>query len=195
MSEPFNTETKEGRMMRNNLLNFAEFERETIAARVADAYNTRGRETGFYQGGSMNFGYAPERMTVNGKTGSVLVPSEQAGALKLAYEMYAEPSTSLRDILRYFREHEDEVRYKRTDKYGGTECEHYGKLSAASLSILLANPLYVRADKDAYSYFQSKGYEIIDDVEAYDGIHGVFMHDNAMLMVESTLRLAIMRDL
>ena len=31
--------------MRNNLLNFAEFERETIAARVADAYQTKARET------------------------------------------------------------------------------------------------------------------------------------------------------
>ena len=89
LSEPFNTETKEGRMMRNNLLNFAEFERETIAGRVADAYNARGRETGFYQGGTMNFGYTPQRMTVNGKKGSVLVPSEQAEALKLAYQMYA----------------------------------------------------------------------------------------------------------
>ena len=29
LTEPFNTATKEGRMMRNNLLNFAEFERET----------------------------------------------------------------------------------------------------------------------------------------------------------------------
>jgi DNA invertase Pin-like site-specific DNA recombinase len=38
LCEPFNTETKEGRMMRNNLLNFAEFERETIAARVKEAY-------------------------------------------------------------------------------------------------------------------------------------------------------------
>ena len=36
LSEPFNTSSREGRMMRNNLLNFAEFERETIAARVAD---------------------------------------------------------------------------------------------------------------------------------------------------------------
>ena len=34
------------KVMRNNLLNFAEFERETIAARVADAYNTKARETG-----------------------------------------------------------------------------------------------------------------------------------------------------
>ena len=108
LSEPFNTETKEGRMMRNNLLNFAEFEREAIAARVADAYNTRGRETGFYQGGVMCFGYAPERKTVSGKTGSVLVPSEQAEALKLAFTMYAEPHTSLRGIIQHFREHEDE---------------------------------------------------------------------------------------
>ena len=45
LSEPFNTETKEGRMMRNNLLNFAEFERETIAARVKDAYSTKAVET------------------------------------------------------------------------------------------------------------------------------------------------------
>ena len=63
LSEPFNTETKEGRMMRNNLLNFAEFERETIAARVADAYNTKACETGFYQGGKVYYGYVPERRT------------------------------------------------------------------------------------------------------------------------------------
>ncbi len=179
LSEPFNTSTKEGRMMRNNLLNFAEFERETIAARVADAYDTRGRETGFYQGGNMNFGYAPERMTVNGKNGSVLVPSEQADALRLAYQMYAEPSTSLRDIIKYFREHGDEVNYIRTDRYGGKKGEHNGKLNISSLSSILANPLYVRADKDVYAFFQSKGYEIIDDISAYDGIHGVFIHDNA----------------
>lgn len=179
LSEPFNTSTKEGRMMRNNLLNFAEFERETIAGRVADAYNTRGRETGFYQGGTMSFGYTTQRMTVNGKKGSVLVPSEQAGALKLAYEMYAEPSTSLRDILKYFNDHEAEVGYLRSDEYGGKDGKHNGKLNVGSLSIILKNPLYVRADKDVYAFFQSKGYEIVDEIEAYDGVHGVFIHDNA----------------
>ncbi len=84
LSEPFNTETKEGRMMRNNLLNFAEFERETIAARVADAFNTKARETGFYQGGKMYYGFNSERRTINGKTGSVLVPSERADVVKTA---------------------------------------------------------------------------------------------------------------
>lgn len=67
LSEPFNTATKEGRMMRNNRLNFAEFERETIAARVADAFQTKARETGFYHGGKIQFGYISERRTVNGK--------------------------------------------------------------------------------------------------------------------------------
>lgn len=34
----------------------------------------------------------------------------------------------------------------------------------------------MRADKDVYAYFQSRGFEIVDDVEAYDGVHGVFAH-------------------
>lgn len=177
LTEPFNTSTKEGRLMRNNLLSFAEFERETIASRVADAYTTRGRETGFYHGGVMSFGYEPARMTVNGKNGSVLVPSEQAEALKKIYEMYAEQSVSLRDILDYLSK--GEVNVIRTDKYGGKNGEHNGKLNIGSLSAILSNPVYVRADKDVYAYFQSKGYEIIDDVEAYDGVHGVFIHDNS----------------
>ena len=44
---------------------------------------------------------------------------------------------------------------------------------------MLSNPLYVRADKNVYAYFQTLGFEIIDDVEAYDGVHGIFIHDNA----------------
>ncbi len=98
LCEPFNTATKEGRMMRNNLLNFAEFERETIAARVADAYNTRAVETGFYPGGKRYYGYEPERRTVNGKTGSVLVPSDKAECVRIAYQLYAKPDVSLSNI-------------------------------------------------------------------------------------------------
>lgn len=56
----------------------AEFERETIAARVKDAYSTKAVETGFYQGGKMFFGFQSSRQTINGKTGSVLVLSEAA---------------------------------------------------------------------------------------------------------------------
>lgn len=170
LSEPFNTETKEGRMMRNNLLNFAEFERETIAARVADAYSTKARETGFFQGGRMYYGYDSERRTINGKTGSVLVPSEQAESVRIAFRMYQNPEHSLKDIIQYFKEN-DVVTRRTSGQY-----RVHGSVSESHVSLLLESTLYVKADKEVYAYFQSQGYEIIDGVEAYDGIHGVFSH-------------------
>ena len=172
LSEPFNTETKEGRMMRNNLLNFAEFERETIAARVADAYNTKARETGFYQGGKMYYGYDSERRNVNGKNGSVLVPSEQAESVRIAFQMYQNPDCSLKDIIEYFKE--NDIVTLRTGRY-----KSKGSISQSHVSLILESTLYVRADKDIYAYFQSMGYEIIDEIESYDGIHGVFSHKDS----------------
>lgn len=171
LSEPFNTETKEGRMMRNNLLNFAEFERETIAARVADAYATRAVETGFYQGGKKYYGYLSERRTVNGKTGSVLVPSERANVIKIAYELYKEPSTSLQDVINYFRENGIE-----TDSVSYSKKHEKSIMDRSHLSKLLCSPLYVRADVEVYKFLAAKGYRMIDDVDDYDGIHGVFLH-------------------
>lgn len=168
LSEPFNTETKEGRMMRNNLLNFAEFERETIAARVADAYSTRSVETGFYQGGKMYYGYVSERCTVNGKKGSVLVPSKQADVIRNAYRIYKEPNASLADIMSYLKDNGYEINVS-PDK----------NMDRSHMSMLLRSPLYVKADKDVYQYFVSKGYEVVDDIEAFDGIHGCFRHKRA----------------
>ncbi len=174
LSEPFNTETKEGRMMRNNLLNFAEFERETIAARVADSYNTKARETGFYQGGKKYFGYKSERRTINGKTGSVLVPNEQAEAIRVAFEMYQRNDVSLKDIIEYYKA--NGIVTRRSDHSGN---QIQGNFNGGHLSKLLESPLYVRADKEVYAYFLSKGYEILDDIEDYDGVHGVFIHESA----------------
>ena len=171
LSEPFNTETKEGRMMRNNLLNFAEFERETIAARVADAFQTKARETGFYQGGKVQFGYTPERRTINGKTGSVLVPSENAEAVRVAYDLYQHPENSLTDIIKYLAD--NSINASRPTPRTKTGISN---LDRSHLSRILENPLYVRANKDVYRYFLSRGYELIDDIEAYDGIHGLFVH-------------------
>ncbi len=162
LSEPFNTETKEGKMMRNNLLNFAEFERNTISARVADAYDTKARETGFYQGGKVYFGYKSDRQTINGKTGSVLVPSDKAVAITAAYEVYKEPSNSLSDVISRLRE-----------IFIGNEDFN---IDSSQISRLLESPLYVRADKEVYRYLASQGYEMIDDISAYDGVHGLFLH-------------------
>lgn len=174
LSEPFNTETKEGRMMRNNLLNFAEFERETIAARVADAYNTKARETGFYQGGKMYFGFKSERRNVGGKIGSVLVPSENAEAVRIAYELYQDPKTSLADIIKCFVN--NNVNSAVPSRKSATGLSN---MDRSHLSRILESALYVRADKEVYRYFSAKGYEMLDDVADYDGVHGLFVHAGA----------------
>lgn len=158
-------------MMRNNLLNFAEFERETIAARVADAFQTKARETGFYQGGKVQFGYTPERRTVNGKTGSVLVPSENAEAVRVAYDLYQHPENSLKDIIVYMAENGINTSRPTPRTKSGIS-----NLDRSHLSRILENPLYVRANKEGYRYFLSKGYEMLDAPEAYDGVHGLFVH-------------------
>ncbi len=157
--------------MRNNLLNFAEFERETIAARVADAFNTKARETGFYQGGKVQFGYTPERRTINGKTGSVLVPSENAEAVRVAYDLYQHSENSLTDIIKYLTD--NGINASRPTPRTKTGISN---LDRSHLSRILENPLYVRADKEVYRYLLSKGYELLDDIEAYDGVHGLFVH-------------------
>ena len=170
LSEPFNTETKEGRMMRNNLLNFAEFERETIAARVKDAYSKKAVETGFYQGGKMFFGFQSSRQTINGKTGSVLVPSEAAQTVIAAYEVYKEPGTSLLDVVNYIKAHD-----LPTSSITGNA--HINRIiDRSEISRILENPLYVRADKNVYELFLSRGFTIIDDIDAFDGVHGLMWH-------------------
>jgi hypothetical protein len=41
---------------------------------------------------------------------------------------------------------------------------------------LLQSPLYVRADAEVYQYLISKGFEIVDDIEAFNGVNGLFRH-------------------
>ena len=45
-----------------------------------------------------------------------------------------------------------------------------GNMNEGHITQLLQSPLYVRADKDVYAYFLSKGYEIIDDIEEIEHI-------------------------
>lgn len=49
-------------------------------------------------------------------------------------------------------------------------------MDRSHISRLLKSPLYVRADKDVYAYLSSKGYEIIDDISAFNGVNGLFRH-------------------
>lgn len=88
-------------------------------------------------------------------------------AIRQAYEIYKNPQASLRDVINYLRDNEIKVEID-----GGKK----NNMDRSHITKLLESPLYVRADKDIYEYFVSKGVEIIDDIDAFDGIHGLFLH-------------------
>ena len=184
INENIDTSTDAGKMVRNNMMNFAEYERAMIASRVTDAYNTKALTTGFYQGGKVYYGYKHERRAVNGKMGSVLVESDKAYVVRKAFELYKDVNVSLSDIIAYFIEKKVDINVKRKAlsktvrqaKKVGDSQDEMSNMDRSHFSKILESPLYVRADSDVYKYLLSEGYEIIDDVEAFDGKHGLFRH-------------------
>lgn len=58
VTQEVNTTTSSGRMMLNNLVNFAQYEREVIAERIRDKM-AASRKKGKWVGGSVPFGYMP----------------------------------------------------------------------------------------------------------------------------------------
>ena len=99
------------------------------------------------------------------------MPSEQAEAVRIAYNLYQHNNVSLSDIINYYREHNISCRLPSKNNVKRN-------LDRSQVSQILRNPLYVKADKDVYQYFLSLGYEMIDDIDAYDSVHGLFWHTN-----------------
>ena len=83
--------------------------------------------------------------------------------MRVAYDLYQHPENSLTDIIRYMTENGINASRPTPRTKNGIS-----NLDRSHLSRILENPLYVRADKEVYAYFSSKGYEMLDDIEAYD---------------------------
>lgn len=100
-TEKFDTSTPMGRAMLNICIVFAQLERETIQKRVSDAYSVRSRR-GFYMGGVIPYGYRLEKTYMGGiHTSMYMAVPEEIEQIRLIFDMYSDPDTSLGDVLRY----------------------------------------------------------------------------------------------
>ncbi|MCL2056650.1 MAG: recombinase family protein [Oscillospiraceae bacterium] len=161
-TEKFDTSTPMGRAMLNICIVFAQLERETIQKRVTDAYYSRCQK-GFKMGGVTPYGFKLEPVVMEGINTKMLVAEpEKAAQIKLAFEMYAEPQTSLGDIVRHFVE--------QGIKFDGKEIQR------PSLSYLLKNPVYAKADLDIYEFFKTQGAEIVNDAADFTGTNGCYLY-------------------
>jgi len=163
-TEKFDTSTPMGRAMLNICIVFAQLERETIQKRVTDAYYSRCQK-GYRMGGKIPYGYNTEPIVMDGINTKMLVADpEAAKQVKLMFEMYADPQTSLGDIARYFADHGID--------YGGNS----GELARASLSQILRNPAYAQADLDLYEFFKSQGAAIVNEAADFTGTNGCYLY-------------------
>ncbi len=121
ITERIDTSTPAGRLLRNIMLTFSQFERELLSERVKDKMLERAK-IGLYNGGSAPLGY----MRANKK----LVPHpENRKVIKSMFEMYVE-TQSLAAVFKMMREMG--VRTNRGNAYPLTK-----------ITRLLSNPLYV----------------------------------------------------
>ena len=160
-TEKFDTSTPMGRAMLNICIVFAQLERETIQKRVTDSYYSRCTK-GFYMSGAAPYGYRLEPYVMDGiNTKRLVVEPKAAEQVKLMFEMYAEPKTSLGDIARYFVDNDIDVDGR--------------KLYRSALSALLKNPVYAQADLDIYEFFKSQGANMVNDAADFAGINGCYL--------------------
>jgi len=157
-TEKFDTSTPMGRAMLNICIVFAQLERETIQKRVTDAYYSRCPK------GSHMSGRAPYGPTVLGgiRTKKMAEYTEEADRVRLMFEMYSQPNISFGDIARYFAEQGID--------FNGKE------LRRVTISAILRNPVYARADLEMYEFFKSQGTVIENDPAEFSGIYGCYLY-------------------
>lgn len=161
--ESFDTSSPYGDLIVKILAVFAEFERNSIIARVTQAYEHRS-EMGFYMGGRKPYGFSLSPFTINNVKTKRLEPiSEEIEQIKYIYETYAIENVTLGRLLKNLIEND-------MNPLSG------GGWTTAKLSTILKNPIYVKADNRIYSYFERHNTQIISPPESFDGIHGLQLY-------------------
>ena len=143
VSEQFDTSSPVGRAMLSIVMTFAQLERETTAERVRDNYHHRA-SLGAWPGGPAPYGYALSKAEVDGRSVSTLIPDEHAKTVCRIFEEYAKPETSLRGLAKDLT----------ARGIHGPKREAWDNVT---LSRILHNPVYVRADEAVYCHYLAQG--------------------------------------
>lgn len=160
VNEKFDTSTPMGRAMLYIIVVFAQMERETIAERIRDNYYQRGK-LGVWLGGPAPFGFTLDKTTLNEKKVSRLKPARELDIIKKLFDEYANTGKSLGMLAREMQK-----------AFGDT----YGIWNNIKLSRILHNPIYVKANADIYNHYKEKGCVLVNDIEEFDGTHGLALY-------------------
>lgn len=161
VSENFDTATPLGRATVAVIMDFAHIERESIAQRIRDNYRERAKR-GIYPGGPAPYGFDIGHTTVDGKPASMLVPNDKIDVVKEIFELYSAGNISLGKLALYLHER-------------GISGINRTGWDNVSISRILHNPVYVKADRAVYDYFRQKGTVIYNDPGQFTGEKGCWL--------------------
>ena len=159
-TEQFDTSSPMGKAMIYIIMVFAQLERETIAKRIQDNYRFRSSSGKYFMGGNMPFGYKAEKSMIDGKKASVLIIDDETSGI-------------LKDIFNKFIEEESVMRVAKYLNEKGVKTQKGGTWSSAAVKRILENVTPVRADKKLHTYLLSRGYEVSNQEEEFDGSSGL----------------------
>ena len=160
VTENFDTSTPMGRAMLHIIMVFAQLERETTSERVKDNYRTRAA-LGRWPGGPAPYGFTLGRSVEN--VPMLFVKEAEKEIVEWIFRSYAAEGATLGSLLRELNRQ-------------GIPCAKRDCWDNVSLSRLLHNPVYVRADEQVRLYYQTLGVEIVTAEEGFDGQHGAFLY-------------------
>lgn len=159
VNEKFDTGTPMGKAMLLILMVFAQMERETISERVTDNYYTRAK-LGSWLGGPAPYGM--ELCKIADETGKQIPSLRYADTfpeLEKCFHDYAQDRfLSLGALAKRLMS-------------AGVKPPGSTAWNNVTLSRLLRNPVYVKADADIYTYYKAQGVELLQGLELFDGTH------------------------
>ena len=152
-----------GKAMLSIIMIFAELERDNIQTRIRENYYSR-LEMGMLGGGPAPFGFIREPYEISGKKCYWYVEDPATSSIvKEMFKKYGEEGCSLRDISYWL------------DQNGiRTSLGNYW--SSATISRMMKNPAFVKADAKVYRYFESKGVHLNNPIDDYIGENGVYLY-------------------
>jgi len=141
ITERFDTSTPAGRLLRNIMLTFAQFERELTSERTKDKLLERAKK-GMWNGGSVPYGY--ER-----KNKKLIINQKEAEIVRMIFETYIETG-SINELYDLLKEKNIKNRQEKT-------------FSKAHLALILRNVAYTGKIKYAGQIYQGIHQPIISE--------------------------------
>ena len=172
VSERYDTSTPSGRAMLSMCTVFAQMERETIAERIRDNMHELAK-SGRWLGGTTPTGYKSTQIV-----GSVTVDGKTRKAYKL--DIIKEEAELVQEIFEKFLETNSLTKTETYLLQNHVKTKNDKDFTRFSIRSILANPVYMIADMQAWNYFESMGVEIYADKSDFDGKHGVIAYSKTI---------------